>query len=288
MTLGGIEQQIPAYLARHGIAGSPARVVALVVDAERRGIASVRVRASVPAGAGLPGARGPDRPRRRPPARAGRAHAELRGGRGHRSSRSSPAGRQQGEAAVQTLRAERAHPHPARGPGRVCARAECGRRRRAAARPGQAVRPHDGLQHRRLVRRRVPGPDSRSHRDQHHHRRRVRRDRRGAHRRAARARDHRDEPADHQARQQGQGARRRGQPHPRRPGEHAGPATREDREDPPRRPATGRGRSPRRAARVRQRHRHRRGGRGRGRHARGQQLPGPAGSVPVGRGARRA
>ncbi len=48
MTLGGIEQQIPAYLARHGVAGATARVVALVVDAERRGIASVRVRASVP------------------------------------------------------------------------------------------------------------------------------------------------------------------------------------------------------------------------------------------------
>jgi hypothetical protein len=48
MTLGAIEQQIPAYLAKHGISGSPARVVALVVDAERRGVASVRVRASVP------------------------------------------------------------------------------------------------------------------------------------------------------------------------------------------------------------------------------------------------
>ena len=47
MTLGGIEQQIPAFLVKHGIAGSPARVVALVVDAERRGIASVRVRAFV-------------------------------------------------------------------------------------------------------------------------------------------------------------------------------------------------------------------------------------------------
>ena len=61
----------------------------------------------------------------------------------------------------------------------------------------------------------------------------------------------------------------------------------EDREDPRRRPATGRGRSPRRAARIRQRHRDRRGGRRRGRHAGRQQLPGEAGSVPVGHGARR-
>ncbi len=48
MTLGGIEQQIPAYFAKRGVSGSPARVVALVVDAERRGVASVRVRVSVP------------------------------------------------------------------------------------------------------------------------------------------------------------------------------------------------------------------------------------------------
>jgi hypothetical protein len=55
VTLGGIEQQIPDYLAKHGISGSVARVVALVVDAERRGIAAVHVRASVPA-AQAPGA----------------------------------------------------------------------------------------------------------------------------------------------------------------------------------------------------------------------------------------
>ena len=47
ITLGGIEQQVSAYLAQHGILGSIARVVALVVDAERRGVASVRVRVSV-------------------------------------------------------------------------------------------------------------------------------------------------------------------------------------------------------------------------------------------------
>ena len=50
MTLAGIEQQVPAYLARQGVAGTSARVVSLVVDAERRGIASVRVRALVPQG----------------------------------------------------------------------------------------------------------------------------------------------------------------------------------------------------------------------------------------------
>ena len=48
ITLGGIERQAVAYLARQRIAVASARVVALVVDAERRGIASVRLRASVP------------------------------------------------------------------------------------------------------------------------------------------------------------------------------------------------------------------------------------------------
>ncbi len=48
ITLGGIEQQVATFLAAKGVAGATARVVSLVVDAERRGIASVGVRASVP------------------------------------------------------------------------------------------------------------------------------------------------------------------------------------------------------------------------------------------------
>jgi len=50
ITLGGIEQQVSTYLATKGVAAVTARVVSLTVDAERRGIASVGVRASVPAG----------------------------------------------------------------------------------------------------------------------------------------------------------------------------------------------------------------------------------------------
>jgi hypothetical protein len=47
ITLGGIEQQVVTFLASRGIAGATARVQTLVVDAERRGIASVGVRAVV-------------------------------------------------------------------------------------------------------------------------------------------------------------------------------------------------------------------------------------------------
>jgi hypothetical protein len=51
ITLAGIEQQVARYLAAKGVPGAAARVVSLIVDAERRGIASVGVRASVPAAA---------------------------------------------------------------------------------------------------------------------------------------------------------------------------------------------------------------------------------------------
>ena len=47
ITLAAIEQQVASFLASHGVAGATARVRSIVVDAERRGIASVGVRASV-------------------------------------------------------------------------------------------------------------------------------------------------------------------------------------------------------------------------------------------------
>ena len=50
VTLGGVEQQVVAFLASRGVAGATARVDTLVVDAERRGIASVGVRAVVAPG----------------------------------------------------------------------------------------------------------------------------------------------------------------------------------------------------------------------------------------------
>jgi murein tripeptide amidase MpaA len=50
VTLGGIEEQVAAFLASHGVAGATVRVTYLVVDAERRGIRSIGVRAEVAPG----------------------------------------------------------------------------------------------------------------------------------------------------------------------------------------------------------------------------------------------
>ena len=50
VTLGGIEQQVASFLASHGVAGATVRVTRLVVDAERRGIRSIGVRAAVAPG----------------------------------------------------------------------------------------------------------------------------------------------------------------------------------------------------------------------------------------------
>ncbi len=50
VTLGAIERQLAAFLASRGVAGADVRVTGLVVAAERRGIASIGVRATVAPG----------------------------------------------------------------------------------------------------------------------------------------------------------------------------------------------------------------------------------------------
>jgi hypothetical protein len=51
ITLPAVERQVAAFLASRGVGGVVARVTRIVVDAERRGIATVGVRATVPPGA---------------------------------------------------------------------------------------------------------------------------------------------------------------------------------------------------------------------------------------------
>ncbi len=266
MTLGGIEQQIPAYLAKHGVAGSAARVVALVVDAERRGIASVRVRASVA------------------PAQASRALAVLadldaahRRGQEERTLNFAEAavtivevvaaGRTQGEASVRRSGLNARTLTPPVDPDEYAPEPNAAgivEPRLAPAKPFDLATAYSiegwyGDAYQDLIPDRTDTSiiigDASDAIGAAHIAARLGLETTGMNLPITRRDDKVKEPG--------------AEASPILVGrsEHAGPATREDREDPPRRPATGPGRSPHRAARVRQRHRDRRRRGGRGRHA---------------------
>ena len=81
VTLRMVDEQTAGFLKSRGIAAGAASVTSIVVDSDRRGIASVTVRVQVPAGEAARAAARSRRPRSGPSARAGAADAQLRGDR---------------------------------------------------------------------------------------------------------------------------------------------------------------------------------------------------------------
>ncbi len=197
ITLPAIERQAAEYLQRKGIAAAGASVVSLLVDAERRGIASIGVEVRVAAADGT-----------RAATALGDLDAAHRQGREERTLNFSEAaatdvrllagGREVGPRGCPAGRAEWTDAHAARGSRRIPSRSEsrppagCAR---PQARPGKALRPVHHVLARGLVRRRLRRPHPRPHRDIGGRRRRKRHARGRAHRGTAWAGNDRHQPA---------------------------------------------------------------------------------------------